>query len=235
MIVPQGFDRMAKPGLCKEAQVNQPAQSALVIFAPRRPNDPYSMNATTKSVDLRLGAVVLFILVAAATRFVPHPYNFSPLGAMALFGGAYLSKRWLAILIPVAAAFVSDLLINNVLYSEYYDGFTWMAEGSGWMYLIYATIAVMGMFGLRTVNVGRVLGASLGSSVIFFLASNFICWPGNTMYAQNMGGLVTCYAAGLPFFPGTVAGDLVYSAALFGGFALLQRYLPELRPVTVRR
>jgi hypothetical protein len=193
------------------------------------------MNTPTKSVDLRLGAVVLFILVAAATRFVPHPYNFSPLGAMALFGGAYLSKRWLAILIPVAAAFVSDLLINNVLYSEYYDGFTWMAEGSVWMYLIYGAIAVLGMFALRTVSVGRVLGASLGSSVLFFLASNFLCWPGNMMYAQNAGGLMTCYAAGLPFFPGTVAGDLVYSTALFGGFALLQRYLPELRAVPVRR
>lgn len=193
------------------------------------------MNASSQSLDLRTGTIVLLILIAAATRLVPHPYNFSPLGAMALFGGAYLNKRWLAILIPVAAAYLSDLLLNNTLYAEYYDGFAWYSEGSGWMYLIYAGIAVLGMVALRTVSTGRVLGSALGSSVIFFLASNLICWPGNPMYMQDMGGLMTCYAAGIPFFPGTVAGDLVYSVLLFGGFALLQRHVPTLRPLPVRR
>ncbi len=193
------------------------------------------MNASAKTIDLRLGAIVLLVLVAAATRLVPHPYNFSPLGAIALFSGALLTRRWLAIVLPIAAAFVSDLVINNTLYAEYYDSFVWMAEGSGWMYLIYGLIAVLGMFVLRTVSLGRVLGGSLGASILFFIASNFICWPGNPFYAQDLGGLMTCYAAGVPFFPGTVAGDLVYSAALFGGYALLQRYLPELRVVPVRR
>ncbi len=193
------------------------------------------MNASAKTIDLRLGAIVLLVLVAAATRLVPHPYNFSPLGAIALFSGALLTRRWLAIVLPIAAAFVSDLVINNTLYAEYYDSFVWMAEGSGWMYLIYGLIAVLGMFVLRTVSLGRVLGGSLGASILFFIASNFICWPGNPFYAQDLGGLMTCYAAGVPFFPGTVAGDLVYSAALFGGYALLQRYLPELRAVPVRR
>jgi len=178
---------------------------------------------------------VLLVLVAAATRLVPHPYNFSPLGAIALFSGALLTRRWLAIVLPITAAFVSDLVINNTLYAEYYDSFVWMAEGSGWMYLIYGLIAVLGMFVLRTVSLGRVLGGSLGASILFFIASNFICWPGNPFYAQDLGGLMTCYAAGVPFFPGTVASDLVYSAALFGGYALLQRYLPELRAVPVRR
>lgn len=193
------------------------------------------MNASAKTIDLRLGAIVLLVLVAAATRLVPHPYNFSPLGAIALFSGALLTRRWLAIVLPIAAAFVSDLVINNTLYAEYYDSFVWMAEGSGWMYLIYGLIAVLGMFVLHTVSLGRVLGGSLGASILFFIASNFICWPGNPFYAQDLGGLMTCYAAGVPFFPGTVAGDLVYSAALFGGYALLQRYLPELRAVPVRR
>ncbi|HRO99892.1 MAG TPA: hypothetical protein PLN54_10700 [Flavobacteriales bacterium] len=193
------------------------------------------MNASAKTIDLRLGAIVLLVLVAAATRLVPHPYNFSPLGAIALFSGALLTRRWLAIVLPIAAAFVSDLVINNTLYAEYYDSFVWMAEGSGWIYLIYGLIAVLGMFVLHTVSLGRVLGGSLGASILFFIASNFICWPGNPFYAQDLGGLMTCYAAGVPFFPGTVAGDLVYSAALFGGYALLQRYLPELRVVPVRR
>lgn len=193
------------------------------------------MNASAKTVDLRLGAIVLLVLVAAATRLMPHPYNFSPLGAIALFSGALLTRRWLAIVLPITAAFASDLVINNTLYAEYYEGFVWMAEGSGWMYLIYGLIAVLGMFVLRTVSLGRVLGGSLGASILFFIASNFICWPGNPFYAQDLGGLMTCYAAGVPFFPGTVAGDLVYSAALFGGYALLQRYVPELRAVPMRR
>jgi hypothetical protein len=193
------------------------------------------MNASTKTIDLRLGAIVLLVLVAAATRLVPHPYNFSPLGAIALFSGALLTRRWLAVMLPVTAAFVSDLVINNTLYAEYHDGFIWLAEGAGWMYLIYVVISILGMVVLRNVGTGSVLGGSLGASIIFFIASNLMCWPGNPMYAQDLGGLMSCYAAGLPFFPGTVAGDLVYSTLLFGGFALLQRVVPELQAVPVQR
>jgi hypothetical protein len=85
------------------------------------------------------------------------------------------------------------------------------------------------MLSLKKVNLPRVIGTSLGASAFFFLASNFLCWPGNPMYSADLGGLITCYAAGLPFLAGTVAGDLFYNAVLFGGFALVLRTFPELR------
>jgi hypothetical protein len=77
-----------------------------------------------------------------------------------------------------------------------------------------------------------VLTGALASSAIFFLVSNFGCWPGN-FYPQNFGGLMQCYAAGIPFIKGTMLGDLFYSAAMFGGFALAQKRFTVLQPATV--
>ena len=87
-----------------------------------------------KKIDIRFGVLVAIILVAAFSRMIPHPFNFSPLGAIGLFGAAHFSKKWQALIIPVAAAFLSDIFINNVIYAAYYPSFTWFAEGFYWQY-----------------------------------------------------------------------------------------------------
>ncbi|MFV0605127.1 MAG: DUF6580 family putative transport protein [Niabella sp.] len=180
-------------------------------------------------LDLRIGIVVILILLAAFSRLIPHMPNFSPLGAMGLFGVAYISKKWQAFLIPIAAAWVSDLFINNVIYAQYYQKFIWFYQGFYWQYGSYLLIAIAGVFIFRKVNAKRVIAGALTSAVIFFLVSNFGVWVSGTMYPKTFEGLLTCYVAGIPFVKGTLLGDLFYSTALFGTFALVQRQFPVLQ------
>ena len=164
----------------------------------------------------RLTVLLSAILAAAALRLVPHPPNFTPIGAMALFGGAYLGRRWLAFVAPLAALLVSDLVLG------FYAGM-WV------QYLAVALVVLIAWGVLRRISLLRVVGAALVSSVLFFLVTNFGTWALSGMYPLTPTGLAACYVAALPFFQNTVAGDLLYSGLLFGGFALLERAVPALR------
>ncbi len=170
------------------------------------------------------------IALAALSRLLPHPHNFTPIGAMGLFGAAYFSRRWLAVLVPFAALWLSDLFLNNVIYArlmpDYYDGFAWF--GSAWVYGSFFLIVLLGFVVLRKVKLTSLLGASLGASVIFFLVTNFGVWLGNPMYPQTLGGLGTAYALGIPFFWNTLLGDLVYTGLLFGVFEWVKSARPDL-------
>ncbi|HPF74095.1 MAG: DUF6580 family putative transport protein [Lysobacteraceae bacterium] len=172
------------------------------------------------------------IVLAALSRVLPHPPNFSPVEAMALFGGAYFARRGLAVLIPLVAMLISDVALGLINGGEYWSYLT-----SGGPLSIYALIALCSVlgFGLRgRVSGGRVLGYSLLGSVLFFVISNGLIWLSATAGSPYCGqGLAACYAFALPFFQWTVAGTLFYSAILFGGFELLRRRHPALRPQTV--
>ncbi|HEX5663569.1 MAG TPA: DUF6580 family putative transport protein [Xanthomonadaceae bacterium] len=177
--------------------------------------------------------LVAMIVAAAMSRLLPHPPNFSPVEAIALFGGAYFASRAWAVLVPLTAMLISDVVLA-ALNGGSYSFANYFASTSFW--LVYGCIAVSTAlgFGLRgKVGGARVLGYSLLGSVLFFLVTNFGAWLGSTMYPQNGAGLVAAYAAGIPFFQWTVLGTLFYSALLFGGFALLRRQLPMLRAQTV--
>lgn len=171
------------------------------------------------------------ILLAALSRVIPHMHNFSPLGAMALFGSAHFGRRWMALGVPIAATWLSDLLLNNGVYARFYTEFTWISPGFYWTYGSYALIAMAGWVLLRKVTVGRVLGSAVLASLIFFAVSNLGCWVGSTMYPQTIGGLMTCYAAGIPFLQGTLSGDIFYSGLLFGLYHVLQNRWASLKPV----
>lgn len=171
------------------------------------------------------------ILLAALSRVIPHMHNFSPLGAMALFGSAHFGRRWMALGVPIAATWLSDLLLNNGVYARFYTEFTWISPGFYWTYGSYALIAMAGWVLLRKVTVGRVLGSAVLASLIFFAVSNLGCWVGSTMYPQTIVGLMTCYAAGIPFLQGTLSGDIFYSGLLFGLYHVLQNRWASLKPV----
>jgi hypothetical protein len=166
------------------------------------------------------------IFVAALTRVLPHPPNFSPVEAVALFGGAYFASRWLAVAVPLVAMFASDLVlgvVNGGIYWNYFASIHFIG--------IYAVIALTAVLGFRLrgrVSGPRVLGYSLAGSVLFFLVTNALA---GTEFCR--AGLLSCYAAGLPFFQWTVLGTLFYAALLFGGFALLRQRVPQLRAQTV--
>lgn len=181
--------------------------------------------SNTQKINLRTGILVLMILLAAGSRLLPHLPNFSPLAAIGLFGAAYFKKTWQIFLIPVMATWLSDLLINNVLYADYFSTFTWFYAGFYWQYGTYLLISMVGIIMLKKVNVARVLSAGLVATALFFLVTNFAVWLGSKTYPQNVSGLLSCYVAGIPFLKGTLLGNLFYSALLFGSFAgMQQRY-----------
>ena len=166
------------------------------------------------------------ILLSAFSRMIPHMPNFSTLGAIGLFGAAYFSKKWQAFLIPIAATWLSDLFINNVIYAKYYPSFNWFYEGFYWQYGSYLLITFIGLIIFKNITLPRVFAGALCSTIVFFLISNFACWPA---YSHTFGGLINCYAAGLPFLKGTLLGDFLYSGVLFGTFALAQKQFPVLQ------
>jgi hypothetical protein len=167
------------------------------------------------------------------TRLLPHPPNFSPVAAAALFGAAYFRSRAAGIMVPLIAMLLSDLALEVLTRMGLLGG--WLAGGGGFhdtMWAVYLAIALTGLIGLllrrRKTPVAVASGAVAGS-LVFFLLTNFACWPGNAIYAQTWEGLLDCYVKGLEFYRWTLLGDLFYAAVLFGGFALAEHYFPALR------
>jgi hypothetical protein len=159
--------------------------------------------------------------------FVPGalPYNFTPVEAIALFGGAYFADRRLAFGVPLAAMLLADLIIAAALPRA------WVGDWLGTLPAVYGCIALTVGGGLRLarrISAFRVTAYSFASAVLFFLITNFATW----LMAHNGAGeactqsLAACYIAGVPFFRGTLTGTLIWSALLFGGFELLRARWP---------
>ncbi len=163
----------------------------------------------------RLTFIISVIAFGAVMRLIPHWPNFTPIAAMALFGGAYFSKKHLAFLIPLLAMFVSDLFLGL---------HQWMIA----VYVSFALVVSIGILLRSRIKVGTVLLASLSSSLLFFIITNFAIWAGSPFYPQNIGGLIECYVAALPFLNNGLLGDLFYSTLFFGGFYLAQLRFPVL-------
>ncbi len=181
-----------------------------------------------KKIALQFSIISLIILLAALSRLIPHPANFSPIGAISLFGAAYYGRRYWAFIIPILSMWISDLILNNVVYSGYFGHFVWFYTSSLWSYTAFILIALIGFVFLRRISVTNVIGASLTASVVFFLVSNFGVWVSTDMYLKNWSGLIDCYTAGVPFFRYTLSGDLIYCGVLFGVFELVKRSIPAL-------
>jgi hypothetical protein len=163
------------------------------------------------------------IVLAAALRVAPHPWNFTPVGAMALFSGAVLKDRRLAFLFPLLALFVGDLFVGFYKLSV--------------MLIVYASFLISVAIGLWLRDrriIARISLATLLGAIQFFLVSNFAVWQFMNTYPHNSSGLLACYIAGIPLFWNTLAGDAVYAALLFGGYALAERFIPAFQPNTQR-
>lgn len=164
------------------------------------------------------------ILVAALSRLLPHAPNFTPVGATALFGAAYFTKKYWAFIIPFIALWASDLILNNIVYAEYYDSFVWFSGDFFWVIGAFALITLFGMGFLKKIKPMNLLTSSLVASALFFLITNFGAWMSGVMYPKTGAGLMAAYAAGLPFFWNTLAGDLFYVAVLFGAYEFIKSY-----------
>lgn len=164
----------------------------------------------------RNALLLMMIFAAAALRLLPHPSNFEPVGALALFAGAHLEKRR-AFLIPLAAMLLSDALI----------GFHSQLPV---VYAAFALIACMGFSLKGQVTASAVTISSFAASLLFFVVTNLGVWMFDALYPHTVTGLIACYVAALPFLSNSIAGTLFYSAVLFGGFALAERKLPAFAP-----
>ena len=155
------------------------------------------------------------IIAAAIVRLLPHPPNFAPIAAMALFGGAYFNKKVFAFVIPLAALFLTDMFLgfHNTMWA---------------VYLSFVVIVGLGMVLLQKKNVVRIILASVSASLLFFVVTNFALWATDTLYPTSAAGLAACYTAAIPFFHNTLIGDLFFTGAMFGLFELAKLKFPQL-------
>lgn len=151
---------------------------------------------------LALGLVLLGVI----SRLVPHPWNATPVMAIALFSGTYLPRRW-GLCVPLAIVAATDVILG------WHDTvpYTWGA---------FLLTGMLGWWVRRRIGAGRVMTGSLAGSILFFLVTNLGVWLAGKLYAVTPGGLWACYVAAIPFFRATLLGDLVFAGALFGGYAL---------------
>jgi hypothetical protein len=135
--------------------------------------------------------------------------------------GAYFSDRRLAFLIPLAALFLSDLVLGFYNHMEV-------------VYSSFALIVCIGFWLQKNRSTLHIAGAALTSSVLFFLLTNFGVWAFDSPYPRTLDGLITCYVAAIPFFTKTLQGDMLYTIILFGGFTLLEWRCSVLREPSIR-
>jgi hypothetical protein len=181
-----------------------------------------------KKINLGIWITSCLVLLAALSRLLPHPPNFTPIGGMALFGAAYFSRKSFALIIPFVALWISNLILDNIVYAQYYDGFVWFSNPM--VFVSFAAIVLLGWLMLKKQSVSNILGTSLVASVVFFLISNLGTWMADigNIYSNDFAGLITCYVAGLPFFWNTLAGDLFYVGVLFGSWQFITQKYPHL-------
>lgn len=168
-------------------------------------------------LHVRTLVVTAIVLAAAALRIAPHPMNFAPIGALALFGGAYFSSKREALAIPLLSLIMGDL-------------FTGFHPLIPFVYASFLVSVTIGFRLRRKRSAPRIAAATLAGAVQFFLVTNFALWASSIgSYSKTADGLVACYIAGIPLFWNTLASDAFYVTLLFGGMALAERRFPVLR------
>ena len=168
--------------------------------------------------NLILRSIIIFatIVLAAALRIAPHPWNFTPVGAMALFSGAVIRGRRFAFLFPLLAMFAGDIFIG-------------LHKLSPVVYASFLFSVAIGRMLQQNRSIARIGGATLLGALQFFVITNLGVWAFLGSFPHSLAGLLACYIAGFPFFWNTLAGDALYATVLFGSFALVERLVPSLR------
>lgn len=160
--------------------------------------------------------IFILILVAAFSRLIPHPLNFTPIGALGLFAGAYIvdKKIWL---LPLCALLLSDFFVG------FYEPVAMLFVYLGFALSVFIGRAVL--FEKRSAF--RLVGAAISSATLFFMVSNFGTWLVGTLYPISLAGLVDCYVMAIPFYGNTVLGDLFYVVLLFGVFEVFNAWMQK--------
>ncbi len=182
----------------------------------------------SKMLTPRFLFITIAIIAAAFSRLIPHPFNFTPIAAMALFGGACFSNKKIAFIVPLLSMFLSDCLLgfgfhNTIIY----------------VYASFIIITLIGMYMRSNAKTGSIILASLASSLIFFVVTNFGYWAANNP-TSGFSGLIGAYFAAIPFynndifgsfFLNTIVGDLFFNGMLFGSLYVAQLRFPVLTKI----
>lgn len=174
--------------------------------------------------------VTITILLASISRVLPHPPNFTPIGAMALFGGACFANKKFTFIIPLLAMFISDCVLQLISGIGFHDTMIYV-------YASFVLITLIGIYIRKNTKASNIIVASLISSILFFVITNFGVWAA-TGFAFGIKGLLNTYLIAIPFFGNTafgsffvntLIGDLFYCGILFGSLYLAKSKFPVLR------
>ena len=160
------------------------------------------------------------ILVAVLSKCVPHPVNFTPIGAIALFAGAHFTSKRAAFLVPLVALLISDFITGLHVLIPF-------------VYACFALNVLLGFWIRRQKSAPRTISAVLIGAAVFFVVTNFGSWLAFETFSKTPAGLLACYASAIPYLINSVLGDLFYSAVLFGGLAFAEYKFPALRHAEV--
>jgi len=149
-----------------------------------------------------------FIILGVLTRIIPHPPNFTAVGAVALFGGAFFSNKKLSFLIPISIMLISDLILGYSM--------------SLAVYISFMIMVCCGFFLKQNQNGLRIINITILGSLIFFIVTNLSVFLTSSLYPKNIIGLIECYTLAIPFFLNTIIGNIIYTLIMFYGFNAIQ-------------
>lgn len=163
-------------------------------------------------MEVRKRLWIGLVVLGACARLLPHPWNFTPMMAIGLFAGTYARKTSIGIFATVSALALSDAVMG------FYSGF-WYVYGA------MLIPVLLGRVIRNRSSVSAIFVTAFASSLSFFLITNFMVWATGPLYPRTVAGLTESYVAGIPFYQNQLLGDAFYTFAMFGGYALLRRFL----------
>jgi hypothetical protein len=186
-----------------------------------------------KFISPRSLTLILFVLAAALSRVLfsmascTPLVNFTPIGAMALFGGAYFS-RGKAFLFPLLTLWISDLILCRV---NFYHEWRLFYEGFAWVYAAFALMVLVGRYVETNKSVGRFISSIVLCTLIHWVLTDLGVWMSGTIFPVTFAGWVACMVAAIPYEFHFIMGTAIYGFAMFGGFEWLQSRVVSIRPV----
>lgn len=166
-------------------------------------------------MNIKVVLIISIIFLVSLTRIFPHPPNFTPILALAIFGGAYLPNRITAISLPIISMFISDLIIG--FHSQ--------------IFTVYATIILLSILGhlMKTKNFKNFAITGFTGSLIFFIITNFSVWLGGSLYPLTIDGIIQCYIMAIPFFHNTLISTMLFLTILFFGYTFAEKKISNLK------
>ncbi|WP_129715681.1 DUF6580 family putative transport protein [Pedobacter sp. SYP-B3415] len=171
--------------------------------------------------------ITLFRLLVTFNTDVLAFANFSSIGAVALFGGAYFKSWGKAFAFPLLSLFLSDFVLANTIYKAYSNGFSY--DGWHWTYLAFALMVLAGRLIIRRPKVLNIFAAAMVTVVIHWIVTDFGVWFQNPSYTQDAAGFWLCLERAIPFERNFLAGTLIYGSLMFGAFEFIKAKYPALK------